>query len=430
VNYLKSRVVFDPVLLQLQLQTHAVETTQTMGAYCFLNSNGTVYDLNPLYRKNDDYNKTFPNADILAVNMCSKANKNCLNRTSLSTYTTKALNQCIALSGDEKAFTNYTIDFDNVTNITSLKAILPPGDACKKNTSTTYQMVYNLVCNVNQSVPLFDASSFDINKCTNEVTITTKEACPQFNIYGLWKALMENKYAFGSILLVLGLIMAYAGNKFLIFTEIMTGVILTLFLTLYFIMSNITFSLAVWQFWLIIGLCCALGALAGYFISKVTNLAAVILAGIVGYILGELAYTIALKYVQTNPTIVYWCVIVFSVVACALIGYWLADQIIIVVTAIIGAYGVMRGAAFILGYYPDEKQLYQLMNNKEWEQVNKMFTWHVYVYFTFFLIVAISGMYIQCKYFNESDEEKRKREDDNKEKLMMSNNQQGSIQHK
>lgn len=26
----------------------------------------------------------------------------------------------------------------------------------------------------------------------------------------------------------------------------------------------------------------------------------------------------------------------------------------------------------MIGYYPDEKQVYELMNNKEWEQVNKV----------------------------------------------------------
>jgi hypothetical protein len=285
-------------------------------------------------------------------------------------------------------------------------------------------MVYNLICSVNQTIPIFDASKFDINSCSNELTITTKEACPQFNVYGLWKAIMENKYAFGTLILVLGLIMAYMGNKFLIFTEIMTGVILALFLTLYFILSNINFSLSTLQFWLIVGFSCLVGALVGYFISKVTNLAAVILAGIVGYILGEFLYTIALKYVQSNPTVVYWCVIVGSIVTLSLIGYWLADQIIIVVTAIIGAYGAMRGAAFMIGYYPDEKQVYQLMNNKEWEQVDKLFTWHVYVYFVAFVIIAISGIYIQCKYFNETDEEKRKREAESKEHLVPIQNQQ------
>jgi hypothetical protein len=167
-------------------------------------------------------------------------------------------------------------------------------------------------------------------------------ACPQFNIYGLWNALMANKYAFGSLLIGLGLIMAYLGNKFIIFTQIMTGVIIVLFVTLYFIMSQLSFSLEIWQFWLVIGLCAIFGALAGYFISKVEWLVSVILAGVVGFVGGELAYTIAFKYIQSNPVVVYWVIICVCVVIGAIIGYYFDKGIIIIATAIIGAYGVMR----------------------------------------------------------------------------------------
>ena len=189
---------------------------------------------------------------------------------------------------------------------------------------------------------------------------------------------MANKYIFGSIILVLGVILAFMGNKFLMFTEIMTGVILVLFFTLYFVLSNISITLSNWQFWLIVGVASGLGALVGYFISSFGNhLAAMILAGMTGYIGGQFLYQIALKYIDSNPVVVYWCVIVGSIIVCALIGYWLADQIIIIVTSIIGGYGVIRvnlfiiqGAAFMIGSYPDEKQVYDLINNKEWTQVN------------------------------------------------------------
>lgn len=265
-----------------------------------------------------------------------------------------------------------------------------------------------MICNKNVTTPVFDSSNFDINKCSNEITITTKEACPQFDVYGLWKALVANRYAFGTIILGLGLILAFFGNKFLMFTQIMTGVIITLFFSLYFIMSNIQMSLETWQFWLIIVGCSLLGALAGYFMSQVEWLVAVVLSAIVGLIGGELLYTIALKYVQTNPVVVYWAVVVTSVIVGALIGYWLSKQIIIVATAIIGSYAIIRGAAFMIGYYPDEKQVYELMNNKEWDQVKSLMTWHVYLYFVFFMLFSLAGMYIQCKYFNESDDDKKK----------------------
>jgi large-conductance mechanosensitive channel len=56
-----------------------------------------------------------------------------------------------------------------------------------------------------------------------------------------------------------------------------------------------------------------------------------------------------------------------------------------------------------------------------------MLTWHVYVYFVAFLIIAISGIYIQCKYFNKSEEEKQKEEHEAQEKLIA--NQHQPAQH-
>jgi len=411
VHFLRHHFNLDPVLAQLQLQTAAVISQQTVAAYCFLNSNGTVYDLNPLHTTNMDYNVTYLNKDTLNVNFCGAAVNNCPNRTALSTYWTALTNSCIALTGDATLFSNYTINFDNVTNITTLKAFLAPGDTCKTNASTNYSMAYNLFCNANQTTPVLNASGFSIANCYNEISVTTSYACPQFNIYGLWNAIMANKYAFGGIILGLGFILAFFGNKFLVFTEIMTGVILALFLTLYFILSNVSFALNTWQFWLIVGFSCLVGAIVGYFISKVKFLVAVILSGVVGYIVGSLLYVLALKYVQTNPTVVYWVLIVSSIIIFAIIGYWLAESIIIIATGVIGAYAVMRGAAFMIGYYPDEKQVYQLIQNKEWDQVNALFTWQVYVYFVAFLIIAVLGIFVQFKYFSDSAEKKAEEEE-------------------
>ena len=42
-------------------------------------------------------------------------------------------------------------------------------------------------------------------------------------------------------------------------------------------------------------------------------------------------------------------------------------------------------------------------------------TWHVYAYFIAFILTALLGIYIQCKYFNDSD---KKNENDNKEQLI------------
>lgn len=107
INFIRHTFLQDSILTQLQ--TKAVITSQTIDAYCFLNSNGTVYDLNLLNRKNDDYNQTLTNNDTLFVNLCSKANRNCPNKTALATYIYGKSKQCIALSGEENTYTSYIV---------------------------------------------------------------------------------------------------------------------------------------------------------------------------------------------------------------------------------------------------------------------------------------------------------------------------------
>lgn len=112
VHFLKNQFSsFQPIITQISLlQSKAVLTTTSVGAFCFLNSNGIIYDLNPLYRKSDDYNQTYANNDVLSVNVCSRTYKNCTNKNALAIYTNGQSKECIALSGDQNAFLNYTIN--------------------------------------------------------------------------------------------------------------------------------------------------------------------------------------------------------------------------------------------------------------------------------------------------------------------------------
>ena len=190
INHLKQKFYTDPIFSQLKSQ--AILNLETVSAYCFINANGTIFDLNPLYKQTDDYNVTFPNNnvfpnnDTLSINICRKANKNCPNKNALATYIIGQNRECIALSGDENTFLKYQIEckiiklrlVDNSTNKTTLKAILPPGDICKTSSSpskTNYQLIYKLICDKNTSNPIFDASLFNINNCSNEITFTTKQ---------------------------------------------------------------------------------------------------------------------------------------------------------------------------------------------------------------------------------------------------------------
>jgi Domain of unknown function (DUF4203) len=153
---------------------------------------------------------------------------------------------------------------------------------------------------------------------------------------------MANKYAFSALIILAGLFLTFLGKRMLFITEIFTGVTLTLFLVLYFILSNIQVTLNTWQFWLIVGLSIGLGALVGWGISYLEWLPPAILGGILGYIGGVLLYNIVLRFIQSNPIVVFW----LTVLACIAIGVALSiyfkDFILIVSTSILGSYAIIR----------------------------------------------------------------------------------------
>ena len=81
---------------------------------------------------------------------------------------------------------------------------------------------------------------------------------------------------------------------------------------------------------------------------------------------------ITLKY---NPKVDYLCFTLLVIILCSLIGFWLADIIIIILTSIIGAFGVMRvnfilsqGVTIILGQNSNEREVYNLIIIGRWDQ--------------------------------------------------------------
>jgi len=131
-----------------------------------------------------------------------------------------------------------------------------------------------------------------------------------------------------------------------------------------------------------------------------------ILGGFLGYLLGIVLYQFLLKYIQSNPTVVYWCTIIACIIGLVVIAWFFYDHILILGTSFIGAYGVIRGISFMAGHFPDERQIIDLMEAGEYTQVSALMTWQVYVYLISALILGVIGTIVQYKFFYEPSEEK------------------------
>lgn len=87
-------------------------STKAYEAFCFLNVNGTVYDLNSLNNPVEDYNTT-DNKFVLHYNFCKQAVTQCplKNTTALAVMTSKAdKNICYALGGSESTLTKWNFN--------------------------------------------------------------------------------------------------------------------------------------------------------------------------------------------------------------------------------------------------------------------------------------------------------------------------------
>ena len=92
--------------LNTQLFLQDMVNTSSSQAFCFLNSNGTVYDLNKIYNATDyvingaDYKVNF--------NVCHNPKSQCSNKTSMVTYLGPN-NQCVRLAGPDLVVSKWSI---------------------------------------------------------------------------------------------------------------------------------------------------------------------------------------------------------------------------------------------------------------------------------------------------------------------------------
>lgn len=126
------------------------------------------------------------------------------------------------------------------------------------------------------------------------------------------------------------------------------------------------------EFWLIIACSILAGIIVGVIIAKYKKIPAVILGGFLGYIAGVVLYQFFLKYISSNPAVVYWITVISCVIVLAIVAWFFYDHILILGTSFIGAYAIIRGISFMAGGFPDERQMIDLIKQGEWDQANEV----------------------------------------------------------
>merc|ERR1712032_540311 len=395
------------------LELTEIQKSKAIEAFCFLNSNGTVYDLNPLHNKTKDYTSK-DKKYTMHYNFCQKAHTQCKekNTTALAVLVeNENPSNCYSLGGSKSTMSKWSFKEDTKTNTTSLELTLSQGDPCLVDPTRNFETKFEIICDEKATAPIIDQStSFNSSSCTNKIKINSKEACPNFSLYSMFNTIVTNKYIFGPLLIILGIFLCFMGIAFYDALALISGVLLVSFVVLFLILSNINVTLSTIAFWITLSLVLISGIIVGYLFIKyelkwIVDLA---IAGFAGYLLGVFLYNFLFNQISSHPKIVYFSCIVFSIIGLEFLVLMFRRFVIILSTSFIGAYSLIRGLSLMIGGFPSEGMVVDLIEKKEWEQLKLLLTNSVYMYLIGMVICFFAGNIVQWVYFKDDKDEKEK----------------------
>jgi uncharacterized membrane protein HdeD (DUF308 family) len=180
--------------------------------------------------------------------------------------------------------------------------------------------------------------------------------CPIFSLNALTQFLQKYYWLFGTILLVVGVFLTFFGRKLFVFTVFIIGAALTVCgIMILFYTTFLKATTAYWVGWLVLSLSIVAGLGIGFLCTKVLRLAGSLVCGYGGFMLGVMINEMWLYIYHSQA--VFWCVNIGLAVAFGVFAFFFFNQAVIVSTAFIGSYFVMRGISAFAGGFPPAFQL-------------------------------------------------------------------------
>jgi Domain of unknown function (DUF4203) len=131
---------------------------------------------------------------------------------------------------------------------------------------------------------------------------------------------------------------------------------------------------------------------AGWFVKKTAKIAVGVLGGIGGFFAAFLLYSLIFAKFVTESTWLLWLTMFIGVAGGAYLAYRFKQNILIQLTAVVGAYTLIRGIALIAGGYPNEFEMMAEMKSGNFKLENTF-----YAYLAGFVALAVGGTFFQYK---------------------------------
>jgi hypothetical protein len=196
-------------------------------------------------------------------------------------------------------------------------------------------------------------------------------------------------YLWGAGLIIMGIFLAFFGNKFVslvLFLTVTVGAFLILgSIFFYAFLSKVKPD---WGKWLSVAAIGLVSAGLGFLVMRLRKWGVALLAAWGGVLLG---FVITTAFMIKEEWAFY-----LTLAGCALvaffIGYKVETAVIIMVTSFVGSYGLVRGISLYAGHFPSESQLHDEIRSGavDWKSFDKIF----YIYLGAIVILSlVTGFY-------------------------------------
>lgn len=122
--------------------------------------------------------------------------------------------------------------------------------------------------------------------------------------------------------------------------------------------------------WIVLGVSFIIGLGIAYFAINMITFAKICMGAYLGYTFSLIFYQFILRYIETSkPELIFWITTFSCIIVGALLMNYLVKQFMIIATSLIGSYSVIRGISLYAGRFPNEEVIFELLKNKEFDQL-------------------------------------------------------------
>lgn len=140
----------------------------------------------------------------------------------------------------------------------------------------------------------------------------------------------------------------------------------------------------------------------------------ILTAIVMGFLITTLFFPSILNFSDSQPGRVYDMCLMVSIGICLITHSYTHNTFITFASAFAGAYAAVRGLSIVIGRYPDEGLIINLIRKKEFNQLERVFGPSFYFYLAGIVALMIVGIIIQFMF--KPGDEKVIKEDINKKR--------------